>query len=545
VAWDPANSPVELRAAIKTLDQPRVGELCGELIAHLHNAETPYSPDAAKAILGDLRRKRHFALMQQVADAFIQSGLDDPAIRRHYAQALLDQGNMIAAVAVLERLVPDTAGAGVENAEARGLLGRAYKQMYVVSGPGAGERRRLFLERAIAQYRDVYEESPDYRWHGINAVALLARAQRDGVKLATVDDAAADARDLATEILAAIDGLGDSASMWDHGTAMEASIALGDTKAALAQLNSYLASDADAFELASTLRQLTEVWDLDPTTDPGSQLIPLLKSAVLRYGGGAADEANADVGIGSSDIDNATRKPIERGQGYEKVFGQESFDSLMWFRTAIERCRAVARVEDPFEKPMGTGFLVKGADVHPNFPPVVLVTNAHVISTEYQMALHPDNARVTFRALEDSDVAYRVTRLLWSSPPNQLDATVVELDGYPAAATRCPVGPKPQLPADPPPQTYIIGHPGGMGEVMLSVRDNVLLDADDLRVHYRTPTLGGSSGSPVFDKFWNLIALHHSGLTRMSRLHGEQGTYPANEGIWFERIKQKVCTELG
>ena len=40
------------------------------------------------------------------------------------------------------------------------------------------------------------------------------------------------------------------------------------------------------------------------------------------------------------------------------------------------------------------------------------------------------------------------------------------------------------------------------------------------------------------------IALHHKGRTDMRRLHGRQGTYPANEGIWIERIKQQIAADL-
>jgi V8-like Glu-specific endopeptidase len=79
---------------------------------------------------------------------------------------------------------------------------------------------------------------------------------------------------------------------------------------------------------------------------------------------------------------------------------------------------------------------------------------------------------------------------------------------------------------------------------MLSVRDNRLLDADDLRLHYRTPTLGGSSGSPVFNRAWELIALHHAGLTHMPQLNGQHGTYPANEGIWIDRIIHQLGADL-
>jgi hypothetical protein len=53
---------------------------------------------------GPLATQHHFVVLQQVADAFIQSGSLDPTIRRQYAQALLDQGILKAAIAVLELL---------------------------------------------------------------------------------------------------------------------------------------------------------------------------------------------------------------------------------------------------------------------------------------------------------------------------------------------------------------------------------------------------------------------------------------------------------
>lgn len=535
MAWDPLQSERELREAVDALDRPRVADLCAQLIAHLRAHDDPYELASARTILRLLRGRRHFLLLQQVADALIQSGLDDPAIRIGHAQALLDQGNLVAAVAVLDRLVVDTSSQAYEQAVARGLLGRAHKQMYVAAGPGARERRRLFLERAIAQYRDVYRES-QRRWHGINAVALLMRAQQDGIDLQGVDDPQGEAKAMAREILDEIDRLGDAATTWDHGIAVEACIALDAPDAALRRLNAYLAVEARAFEIASTLRQVTEVWGLDAATP----LVSVLKAALLD------DEEATSVVVGSSDIGAATRAPVEHDPGFEKLLGAERFESLMWFQTALERCRGVARIEDPLEGPLGTGFLVDGAAVHHGFPAVVLITNAHVVSQEDPQALAPDKALVTFRALEDATATYRIKQILWSSPPNELDTTIVELEGRPEAALPFPVARRrPQLDVDPPPRTYIIGHPSGTEQVMLSVADNQLLDADDVRVHYRTPTMGGSSGSPVFNRSWELIAVHHAGSAHMPRLGGHTGTYPANEGIWFPRVVEEVKRALG
>jgi V8-like Glu-specific endopeptidase len=58
------------------------------------------------------------------------------------------------------------------------------------------------------------------------------------------------------------------------------------------------------------------------------------------------------------------------------------------------------------------------------------------------------------------------------------------------------------------------------------------------RVHYRAPTEGGSSGSPVFNsRLWQVIALHHKGgKIGMPRLNGKPGSYGANEGVSMQSI---------
>ncbi len=527
MAWDRQGSQRELSRAVRDLDARRVAELCGELVAALREDDEPYPAVSARAILGALRSGRHVAHVEQVAEAFLRAGSEDPTIRRHHAQALLDEGHLIAAEAVLERLVAQTGTPDAERAEARGLLGRAYKDMYLATGHGAPERRRAVLERAIAAYRDVYAESPQARWHGINAVALLARAARDGIALDGEPDPAATALSMAAEILAAIDALGD-ADAWDQASAMQACVALGRPEPALERLDAFLAG-ADAFAIAGTLRQLVEVWELDPAAEPGARLIPVLQAALLDH-----DDTRTDVLVGGSDIEQAAGPP---DPGFQKVLGTERFESLKWFRTALDRCRAVARIEDASARPVGTGFLVDGPALHAAFPPLVLVTNAHVVGTDSTMALDPGDARVTFRALETDPQAYRVARVLWTSPPGELDTTIAELDAYPAGAAPCPVATKrPALDGTPPPQTYVIGHPSGWDQVMLSVRDNQVLDGDEVRLHYRTPTEGGSSGSPVFNRAWEVIALHHAGAANMPRLHGAGGTYPANEGIWLDCV---------
>jgi endonuclease I len=49
----------------------------------------------------------------------------------------------------------------------------------------------------------------------------------------------------------------------------------------------------------------------------------------------------------------------------------------------------------------------------------------------------------------------------------------------------------------------------------LALRENQVLDILENFVHYHTDTAPGSSGSPVFNDQWELVALHHSGVPAM------------------------------
>ena len=57
----------------------------------------------------------------------------------------------------------------------------------------------------------------------------------------------------------------------------------------------------------------------------------------------------------------------------------------------------------------------------------------------------------------------------------------------------------------------IIQHPGGNPK-QIAVRENQLLKIDEFFLWYMTDTAPGSSGSPVFNDQWQIVALHHSGV---------------------------------
>ena len=98
----------------------------------------------------------------------------------------------------------------------------------------------------------------------------------------------------------------------------------------------------------------------------------------------------------------------------------------------------------------------------------------------------------------------------------------------------------------------IIQYPDG-GPKKYGVRDNELLVAPaeaDLFLEYTTDTLPGSSGSPAFNKDWEVVALHHSGVPEIKdgqimTIRGTAWTrdmpdsdihWVANEGVRVSRI---------
>jgi V8-like Glu-specific endopeptidase len=525
----------ELKRAVDAFDHRRTAELCEVLIRRLRSTDDPYPEFSAKRTLATLRRKREFQLMARVADVLIASGRDDKIIYRQYAQALLDQGLTVAGLQVLDAAMAAAGDDPAEQAETQGLVGRAHKDRYVATDAAAVGRRRLHLERAVHAYHDAFVEDPRRLWHGINATALLSRAARDGVELEAFPSPKDAADGLARQILAAVKAMGDQPSVWDRATAMEASVALGRFDDALDWLDFYLADPtSDAFEFGSTLRQLTEVWGLTPDTEPGSTLLPLLQAALVQRDGG-------EVTVGPADVDDQALQRIDEGTGFEKVFGRERFATVRWFRNGLARCRGIARIEEEDGDGVGTGFLVDGPGLHPDLPPAVLITNAHVVPN----GVSPDDAILAFRGLDDSaEQGTRIRRVIWSSPADTLDATIIEPEQLPAGVVPCPLARRmPSLTADPRERVYVIGHPQGRPDVQLSILDNHLLDYDDTKVHYRAPTEPGSSGSPVFDRRWAVIALHHSGAWDMPMLHGS-GVYEANEGIRLDQIKAALGREL-
>lgn len=503
--------------ATKKFDRAGAMAAARDLAAAIRAAGGPGSAETARQAVKRLREARYHDAAMLVADAVFESGVDDSRLRVLYAQSLIDSGLLAAALPLLTTVGPDDAA----YPEARGSVGRVYKQLYV-NGGGDPTLRQHYFDQAFQAYYGHYEATGN-PWHGINTVALAELARRRELDCPAVPL-------LAPTLLERLRG---STSTWDYATAGEAAVAVRDYEQAKTLYGAFAAQpDVTAFQLHSALRQLQEVWGLTDDKEPGGSLLPLLRAATLDRSGGEVQLAAGNV-----------EKELRRVQDdhLQATFGDERAVPFGWYRKGLECCFSVCRIEDDYDRPAGTGFVVRGGDFVPSLGDRrCIITNDHVVSEHDPKAIPPEKAYARFHAL---DGAPRVTidEVLWRSGRAELDAALLSVvdDQLPAVATY-PIAKRP-VDRSKEQKIFVIGHPQG-GALSISLYDNLLLDCDDTFVHYRSPTLPGSSGSPVFNNDWELVALHHAGHQQTRKLDGS-GTYEANEGIQIAKIRAAAAVK--
>jgi tetratricopeptide (TPR) repeat protein len=536
-------------SAASSLEEERLDTACLALIAYLRCRHASPEAQVAARVLRELRKWRHFGAMQRVADALIRLGCHAHLVYLQYAQALIDRGELIPALELLLNLVERAKSDADEYSETCGLLGRVYKQIYTEAQGSRLGMAEAALGEAIAYYRKVYDADPTKVWHGVNIVALLRRAMRDGV----VAPDASNPNLIAEAIRSHVDQRWtEELPAWDYAAAAEACLALDDWTGAERWLQKYLtAKDVDAFAIAGTLRQFTEIWGLRVDGSPSGELIPVLRAALLSHEHGRLDLTPAQV----------NRMHGVKEDAFERILGDTGLQTYQWMCQAIERARAIAKIRQSDGRGVGTGFLLRGSELYaPLGDELLLLTNAHVLSddTAHRAAVKSDDAQITFEALAEpgrTPIRHRVAKLVWNSAPAALDATLLRLGPPPKDVEPCPISTNLPAPGENQ-RLYVIGHPLG-GELSFSLQDNRLLDHEGppngkpsqigrCLLHYRAPTEPGSSGSPVFvQSGWKVVGLHHAGSEFMPRLNRKLGTYAANEGVWIRSIKDCLISELG
>lgn len=500
--------------------------------------------DRVRLALKVLNDHRLFSHTLDLADHWVLQRDIDPEVEKRRVQALIELGNLDKAESLALQALPKARALGNEQAdfevgEYLGQLGRIAKQRFVQSSDIKD------LERAIGWYAERYRDSNERPYfQGINIVALVSAMGRMHPNAEVAEDIRLPA--LAISVQKDVEGrIEKAADPWLLATASEASLALGESDAAELWLHRFLLHpETQVFHIESYSRQLREIWQGNSLSDKTSA--DLLCDVIDRYVMRTQNRWS---------ISPAMLKTVQQDpQALEKNFSGERTFTVDVVQKMLKQCAGIGCVTDSRGRRLGTGFLVLAADLGiATTSDWVFVTNDHVVDQDVPDAIKPEQAWVTFElecVAKGRPISHKVSsKVLFSSPPGglgkpdweRMDFTVLSLDTWPEGGV--PLHINASLPAlSHKTKVFVVGHPSG-DALQLSLHDSQLLDVcdEELLLHYRTPTEPGSSGSPVFNTNWEVVALHHAGSRETPRLRG-LGTYEANEGISMRAIKECIMS---
>lgn len=197
-------------------------------------------------------------------------------------------------------------------------------------------------------------------------------------------------------------------------------------------------------------------------------------------------------------------EPPRSSDGNELILGEEStLLDVAFLSRGVQKAASVVRLSVAWgrSKAHGTGFLIDGGYV---------LTNHHVL---FEDGVEANQVQAWFRHEVDADGAPVAVDACdcdegTIAGDKTHDWAIVKL----RRAPREPIAPLPlALPTkrlEVGDRVYIIQHPMG-GYKQIGMHRNVVTRVDGDRVQYLTDTSAGSSGSPVFNERWEVVALHH------------------------------------
>lgn len=182
----------------------------------------------------------------------------------------------------------------------------------------------------------------------------------------------------------------------------------------------------------------------------------------------------------------------------EKIIGENTLRDIAVLEQALTAAKGVVRIGLPHGA--GSGFMI-AADL--------VMTNHHVLGSP-EVA---ERAEFTFNYQLDSNgnacepitVGAKAGGLFHTHPA--LDYTIVQLANPPAFTVPLTLQ---TILMKKDERVNIIQHPGGHYK-KISMQNNFVAYADNTVLQYFTATMPGSSGSPVFNDHFKVVAIHHSG----------------------------------
>ena len=494
------------------------------------------------SVLRALRDGRHLEQLRLLAETLNGFGHSDPYVRILRAQGYIDTGAPSTAIDILKRVKLDETDHKVQI-EVAGLIGRAFKDLFLLAECADDERAHTLLNLSIESYADAFTKSDETNfWVGENLLALYRKA---GLK---------DHALLATKIIKAVTATPEPERNYWHWATLAVCYISGGTwdKAGDAMGRALTSNGANAFALSGTIRQLIDWWDIEESGEPGAGLLTALQTRLLQLSGG-------HVRLTGSQLQSAHRVAPEH---FERVFGTNGPRARTWLLQFLNTGKAVGQIIEKLGGGVGTCFIVDGAEFHPSLEGERLIlTNEHVVSPYPERytsnpPLRVNKAAVRFEVFSEHSGPCEIAakEIIWSSAAQDHDACLIRLaQPLPEALPALPiVRYAPLVDPDGGTGVYVIGHPGGR-TLAYSMQNNKLLDhncksdTEDRTprfLHYTTPTEPGSSGSPAMNEDLDVVGLHHAGGKYMRRLDGQDGTYPANEAVWIDAICRAATADL-
>jgi V8-like Glu-specific endopeptidase len=186
------------------------------------------------------------------------------------------------------------------------------------------------------------------------------------------------------------------------------------------------------------------------------------------------------------------------------VAGQPTFLEVVFLAIGLERARSVCRLATRFPaEGWGTAFRIGARH---------LLTNHHVLYNHDDGDKKVRSVEAWFNFEEDErgkprdivSLACDVSSIVGEKPDDW--AVIETADPIPDVFPALPiVGARVPQVDD---RVCIIQHPGGQTK-KVALQHNLVRDVDTEKIQYWTDTDLGSSGSPVFDDRWDVVALHH------------------------------------
>lgn len=238
-------------------------------------------------------------------------------------------------------------------------------------------------------------------------------------------------------------------------------------------------------------------------------------------------------------VSEETDNPESAASALERIVGGNDLVGINYLSKGLAAARAVCRIQlrDANSRLVGyaTGFMIG---------PGLLITNQHV----FGVAADAVNSLLDFDY--EQDVAGKDRPMIqFRLAPNRLFYANKHLDFAVCAVMPKSVDNSRELKdwgwlfldgepgkADLGEYLTIIQHPAGQRK-QVCVRENKLLKLQADTLWYMTDTLGGSSGSPAFNRFWQVVALHHSGVPKTN----SKGQWLTRDGrVWMEGMDESL-----